>query len=169
MMYGSNKSAGSTPNKQRSKSSSRYPGVSVTQKKSSLLSAQSMRECRGRQGNKKTRRRFFQSMRRRADSREQLSVTKSSNNSNLDSNFSNELSLDSTLPGILKIFGDAISPGAQYKSVMATRQSNAKELVKIALERYKLPRSEFKNYVLCEIVGRERDDNVHKPSKAFYK
>lgn len=47
-----------------------------------------------------------------------------------------ELSNQITAPGILKIFGNEICEGAHYKSVLATTQSNAKELVKEALERW---------------------------------
>lgn len=46
-----------------------------------------------------------------------------------------ELSNQITAPGILKIFGNEICEGAHYKSVLATTQSSAKELVKEALER----------------------------------
>lgn len=46
-----------------------------------------------------------------------------------------ELSHQKSAPGILKIFGSDICLGAHYKSVLATVQSEAKELVKEALER----------------------------------
>lgn len=46
-----------------------------------------------------------------------------------------ELSNHVTAPGILKIFGNEICEGAHYKSVLATTDSSAKELVKEALER----------------------------------
>lgn len=46
-----------------------------------------------------------------------------------------ELSNHITAPGILKIFGNEIREGAHYKSVLATTDSSAKELVKEALER----------------------------------
>ncbi|NWR01090.1 RAIN protein, partial [Paradoxornis webbianus] len=39
-------------------------------------------------------------------------------------------------PCILKIFGGAISRGANYKSVLATPRSSARQLVREALERY---------------------------------
>ncbi|XP_039253935.2 ras-associating and dilute domain-containing protein-like isoform X2 [Styela clava] len=71
-----------------------------------------------------------------------------------------DLSSDVHLPGILKIFGDAVSPGANYKSVLATRQSKARELVKAALERYGVPRSMSKKFVLCEVVGRLRMEKI---------
>ena len=46
-----------------------------------------------------------------------------------------ELSNHVTAPGILKIFGNEICEGANYKSVLATTHSSARELVKEALER----------------------------------
>lgn len=46
-----------------------------------------------------------------------------------------ELSSQKSVPGILKIFGSDICQGTNYKSVLATTQSNAKELVREALER----------------------------------
>lgn len=46
-----------------------------------------------------------------------------------------ELSSQLSVPGILKIFGSDICQGTNYKSVLATTQSSAKELVKEALER----------------------------------
>ncbi|XP_037230686.1 LOW QUALITY PROTEIN: ras-interacting protein 1 [Falco rusticolus] len=60
------------------------------------------------------------------------------------------------LPGILKIFGGDISRGANYKSVLATPRSTARELVREALERYGLTPEEgiAGEYVLCDVVGR---------------
>ncbi|KAG7999388.1 Ras-associating and dilute domain-containing protein, partial [Nibea albiflora] len=43
-----------------------------------------------------------------------------------------ELSTQSSAPGVLKIFGDEICAGANYKSVLATPRSSAQELVKEA-------------------------------------
>uniref|UniRef100_F6Q5A8 Ras-associating and dilute domain-containing protein n=1 Tax=Ciona intestinalis TaxID=7719 RepID=F6Q5A8_CIOIN len=71
-----------------------------------------------------------------------------------------ELSSDANLPGIMKIFGDAISPGANYKSVMATRESSALELVKTAVKRYGLQRQHAKKYILCEVIGRLTTENI---------
>uniref|UniRef100_W5LA70 Ras-associating and dilute domain-containing protein-like n=1 Tax=Astyanax mexicanus TaxID=7994 RepID=W5LA70_ASTMX len=64
-----------------------------------------------------------------------------------------ELSNHITAPGILKIFGTEICEGANYKSVLATTNSSAKELVKEALERYSLSKSEADAYVLCDVIG----------------
>ncbi|XP_038608904.1 LOW QUALITY PROTEIN: ras-interacting protein 1 [Tachyglossus aculeatus] len=41
-------------------------------------------------------------------------------------------------PGVLKIFGGGLASGANYKSVLATPRSTARELVREALERYGL-------------------------------
>lgn len=65
-----------------------------------------------------------------------------------------ELSTDRFTPGVLKIFGETILPGVQYKSVLASCRSTAQELVKQALERFGLPASNFRHYVLCDVVGR---------------
>ncbi|XP_068785320.1 ras-interacting protein 1 [Struthio camelus] len=60
------------------------------------------------------------------------------------------------LPGVLKIFGGDISRGANYKSVLATPRSTARQLVREALERYGLAPEEGApdDYVLCDVVGR---------------
>ncbi|CAL8330843.1 unnamed protein product [Merluccius merluccius] len=65
-----------------------------------------------------------------------------------------ELSTQSSAPGVLKIFGDEICAGANYKSVLATPRSSARELVKEALERYSLNKAAAHSYVLCDVIGR---------------
>ncbi|XP_041838215.1 ras-associating and dilute domain-containing protein isoform X1 [Melanotaenia boesemani] len=65
-----------------------------------------------------------------------------------------ELSTQSSAPGVLKIFGDEICAGANYKSVLATPRSSAQELVKEALERYSLNKDAAHSYVLCDVIGR---------------
>ncbi|KAF7663302.1 hypothetical protein LDENG_00213610 [Lucifuga dentata] len=65
-----------------------------------------------------------------------------------------ELSTQSSAPGVLKIFGDEICAGANYKSVLATPCSSAQELVKEALERYSLNKDAAHSYVLCDVIGR---------------
>nr|XP_057931304.1 ras-associating and dilute domain-containing protein isoform X2 [Doryrhamphus excisus] len=65
-----------------------------------------------------------------------------------------ELSHQSSAPGVLKIFGDEICSGANYKSVLATPRSSAQELVKEALERYSLNKDAAHSYVLCDVIGR---------------
>ncbi|XP_066291857.1 ras-interacting protein 1-like isoform X2 [Branchiostoma lanceolatum] len=81
-----------------------------------------------------------------------------------------ELSTDMTAPGVLKVFGAMIEQGANYKSVLATRGSTARELVKEALERYSIDRETHADYVLCDVIGRLRDprpDEIahHSPGK----
>ncbi|KAJ8001359.1 hypothetical protein DPEC_G00168710 [Dallia pectoralis] len=69
-----------------------------------------------------------------------------------------ELSTQSSAPGVLKIFGDEICEGANYKSVLATPRSSAQELVKEALERYSLNKAAAHSYVLCDVIGRLEGD-----------
>ncbi|XP_055039882.2 ras-associating and dilute domain-containing protein-like isoform X2 [Misgurnus anguillicaudatus] len=73
-----------------------------------------------------------------------------------------ELSIQRSLPGILKIFGSGICQGTNYKSVLATSHSSAKELVKEALERYCLESEDPSSYVLCDTIGRTGLDNEWK-------
>ncbi|KAM9393429.1 ras-associating and dilute domain-containing protein-like [Pholidichthys leucotaenia] len=70
-----------------------------------------------------------------------------------------ELSSQLSVPGILKIFGSDICQGTNYKSVLATTQSSAKELVKEALERYCLEKEDPNHYVLCDVIGQTGADN----------
>ncbi|KAK1794416.1 hypothetical protein P4O66_010737 [Electrophorus voltai] len=72
-----------------------------------------------------------------------------------------ELSNHITAPGILKIFGNEICEGANYKSVLATTHSSARELVKEALERYSLSKTEADAYVLCDVIGRIGEQDWH--------
>ena len=53
----------------------------------------------------------------------------------------------------MKIFGDDVSPGANYKSVMATKTSTSRELCKMALKRYGV-QDKVEKYVLCEVLGK---------------
>ena len=71
-----------------------------------------------------------------------------------------ELSVDDRAPGVLKIFGESILPGAEYKSVLASSRSTSQELVKQALERYSQPANVYKQYVLCDSVGKLTSDNI---------
>ncbi|KAF1379905.1 hypothetical protein PFLUV_G00180940 [Perca fluviatilis] len=73
-----------------------------------------------------------------------------------------ELSSQMSVPGILKIFGSDICQGTNYKSVLATTQSSAKELVKEALERYCLEKEDANDYVLCDVIGKTGTDNQWK-------
>lgn len=70
-----------------------------------------------------------------------------------------ELSHQKSAPGILKIFGSDICQGTHYKSVLATVQSDAKELVKEALERYCLEKEDPSDYVLCDVIGQTGADH----------
>ncbi|KAM8798388.1 ras-associating and dilute domain-containing protein [Eudromia elegans] len=65
-----------------------------------------------------------------------------------------ELSTQLSAPGVLKIFGGNICAGTNYKSVLATGSSGARELVKEALERYGLSAADAGRFVLCDVVGR---------------
>ncbi|XP_043088587.1 ras-associating and dilute domain-containing protein-like isoform X2 [Puntigrus tetrazona] len=73
-----------------------------------------------------------------------------------------ELSSQRTIPGILKIFGSDICQGTNYKSVLATGHSSAKELVKEALERYCLEKEDSSAYVLCDVIGRTGSNHEWK-------
>ncbi|XP_047384075.1 ras-interacting protein 1 isoform X2 [Sciurus carolinensis] len=67
-------------------------------------------------------------------------------------------------PGVLKIFGAGLASGANYKSVLATARSTARELVAEALERYGLASSPGSGpgessgvdaFALCDALGRQ--------------
>ncbi|KAM9843082.1 ras-associating and dilute domain-containing protein-like [Aulostomus maculatus] len=73
-----------------------------------------------------------------------------------------ELSCQMSVPGILKVFGSDICKGTNYKSVLATTQSSAKELVKEALDRYCLEKEDASDYVLCDVIGQTSADNQWK-------
>ncbi|KAM4598618.1 ras-associating and dilute domain-containing protein-like isoform 2-T2 [Polymixia lowei] len=73
-----------------------------------------------------------------------------------------ELSSQMSAPGILKIFGSDICQGTNYKSVLATTRSSAKELVKEALERYCLEKEDANDYVLCDVIGQTGADHQWK-------
>lgn len=64
-------------------------------------------------------------------------------------------------PGVLKIFAAGLASGANYKSVLATERSTARELVAEALERYGLAGGRGAGdggcvdaYALCDALGR---------------
>uniref|UniRef100_A0A8C1S0L2 Si:ch211-176g6.2 n=1 Tax=Cyprinus carpio TaxID=7962 RepID=A0A8C1S0L2_CYPCA len=63
-----------------------------------------------------------------------------------------ELSNHITAPGILKIFGTEICEGANYKSVLATTRSSAREL-RIIFNLYSLSKEDADDYVLCDVIG----------------
>ena len=64
-----------------------------------------------------------------------------------------ELSTEECAPGVLKVFGNSVTPGAEYKSVLATQSSTSQELIKEALERYGISRRHAGNFVLCDVIG----------------
>lgn len=64
-----------------------------------------------------------------------------------------ELSTNKLAPGVLKVFGDHVSPGSNYKSVRATDLTTAEEIVRQALERYSLDPQNASDYVLCDVIG----------------
>lgn len=72
-------------------------------------------------------------------------------------------------PGVLKIFGAGLASGANYKSVLATARSTARELVAEALERYGLAGSPGSGpgesccvdaFALCDALGRPATGSV---------
>ncbi|XP_072350384.1 ras-interacting protein 1-like, partial [Scyliorhinus torazame] len=65
-----------------------------------------------------------------------------------------ELSVQPGAPGVLKIFGERIRPGANYKSVLATARSSAGGLVKEVLARYGMAELPSSDFLLCEVLGR---------------
>ncbi|XP_078062691.1 ras-interacting protein 1-like, partial [Mustelus asterias] len=65
-----------------------------------------------------------------------------------------ELSVQPGAPGILKIFGERICAGANYKSVLATARSSAGGLVKEVLARYAMAEEPPSDFLLCEVLGR---------------
>ncbi|XP_078394401.1 ras-interacting protein 1-like, partial [Cetorhinus maximus] len=65
-----------------------------------------------------------------------------------------ELSVQPGAPGVLKIFGEHICTGANYKSVLATARSSAGGLVKEVLARYAMAEQPPSHFLLCEVLGR---------------
>lgn len=82
----------------------------------------------------------------------------------VDDNCASELSTDHLSPGVLKIFGETIVPGVEYKSVLASFRSTAQELVKQALDRFDVPQENHEDYYLCDVVGQlksQSESNVN--------
>ena len=82
-----------------------------------------------------------------------------------------ELSVDARAPGVIKLFGESVVRGAQYKAVLASTRSTSVELVKQALERYGLPSDTYRHYVLCDTVGfvnqaEDTDDSADDDDRA---
>ena len=76
-----------------------------------------------------------------------------------------ELSTEESAPGVLKVFGNSVTPGAEYKSVLATQSSTSQELIKEALERYGISRRYATNFVLCDVIGQLTGDTTGSPRK----
>ena len=81
-----------------------------------------------------------------------------------------ELSTEEWAPGVLKVFGNSVTPCAEYKSVLATQSSTSQELIKEALERYGISKRHSTNFVLCDVIGKfsdtvdnERNNHVDEP------
>ncbi|XP_071943843.1 ras-associating and dilute domain-containing protein-like [Antedon mediterranea] len=79
-----------------------------------------------------------------------------------------ELSFDECTPGIIKVFGDEISSGATYKSVLASEQSTAEGIVKEVLDRYSLSKDHSNEYVLCDVVGKLDTKRVKGQKKILF-
>ena len=82
-----------------------------------------------------------------------------------------ELSTNKLTPGIIKIFGDHVSQGSNYKAVRTSSISSAQEVVQVALQKYGLECCNPKDYVLCDVVGElitssnEDEKKLHKKLK----
>jgi len=84
-----------------------------------------------------------------------------------DTTENTELSTYRLAPGILKVFGDHVSPGSNYKSVRVSTISTAKEVVKHALEKYAIEDSIPSKFVLCDVVGHFKVDRGEKEEKDY--
>ena len=80
-----------------------------------------------------------------------------------------ELSTYKLAPGILKIFGDHVSKGSNYKAVRASTISTSQEVVKMALERYGFEAFNPKDFVLCDVVGHFSDVTISGKKKGSKK
>ena len=65
-----------------------------------------------------------------------------------------ELSTTKLLPGVVKIFGDYVSQGSNYKCVRVDHSSTAQQVVRIALQRFNLEHLDPKDYVICDVIGK---------------
>ncbi|XP_021478794.2 LOW QUALITY PROTEIN: ras-interacting protein 1 [Oncorhynchus mykiss] len=71
----------------------------------------------------------------------------------------------STAPGLIKIYGDALSSGANYRSLLATTHSTAKQLIAQVITRYTerereetddaaLQKHSPEDFLLCDVIGK---------------
>ncbi|GCC48979.1 hypothetical protein chiPu_0033007, partial [Chiloscyllium punctatum] len=70
-----------------------------------------------------------------------------------------DLSVEPTAPGVLKVYGEGLSAGAHYKSVLASSNSSAANVVREVLGRFTGAlggggRDAPGRYALCDAVGR---------------
>ncbi|XP_038676960.1 ras-associating and dilute domain-containing protein [Scyliorhinus canicula] len=107
---------------------------------------------------KRQSRAFTQVLYRKLSYRERCSVTDIPTDLMDDPS---ELSIQLSAPGILRIFGNAICSGTNYKSVLATPRSSAQELVKEALERHSVSKKCAGEYLLCDVIGRFEGVDKH--------
>ncbi|XP_065659576.1 ras-associating and dilute domain-containing protein isoform X3 [Hydra vulgaris] len=76
-----------------------------------------------------------------------------------------ELSTNRLTPGILKVFGNNISAGLNYKAVRVSTISSAQEVIQMALERYAFENADPKDFVLCDVVGTFQSTNASYNTK----
>uniref|UniRef100_A0A8C7M4R8 Ras interacting protein 1 n=1 Tax=Oncorhynchus mykiss TaxID=8022 RepID=A0A8C7M4R8_ONCMY len=80
----------------------------------------------------------------------------------------------STAPGLIKIYGDALSSGANYRSLLATAHSTAKQLIAQVITRYTerereetddaaLQKHSPEDFLLCDVIGKP----IQQPDGAF--
>ncbi|XP_064803741.1 ras-interacting protein 1-like isoform X1 [Oncorhynchus masou masou] len=80
----------------------------------------------------------------------------------------------STAPGLIKIYGDALSSGANYRSLLATAHSTAKQLIAQVITRYTerereetddadLQKHSSEDFLLCDVIGKP----IQQPDGAF--
>uniref|UniRef100_A0A4W5NIF4 Ras interacting protein 1 n=1 Tax=Hucho hucho TaxID=62062 RepID=A0A4W5NIF4_9TELE len=74
-------------------------------------------------------------------------------------------SASSTAPGLIKIYGDALSSGANYRSLLANAHSTAKQLIAQVITRYTerereetddaaLQKHNPEDFLLCDVIGK---------------
>ena len=101
------------------------------------------------------------------DKNQSRSISKMFNTNKKKNYFQNsntELSTNQLTPGILKVFGDNVSAGSNYKAVRVSTISSAKEVVQMALERYAFENADPKDFVLCDVVGTFQQPSSKSPS-----
>ncbi|XP_041962812.1 ras-interacting protein 1 [Alosa sapidissima] len=81
----------------------------------------------------------------------------------------------STAPGLIKIYGDALSSGANYRSLLANIHSTARQLIAQVITRYTererdteiddsaLQKHSPEDFLLCDVIGKP----IHQPDGTF--